>query len=62
MTKLEYPVTVEAFGKKYEEICGQKMPEQQKPFWDGFVGLIDNAYSAGVLTGVKKAHEAVCKA
>ena len=59
---MKYPVTIEALGKAFSDTCGTEMPEDQKPFWEGFAGLLNDAYDAGVLAGAKRvAREAVCR-
>lgn len=52
---MKYPVTIEQLSEKYSEVCGTAMPKEQKPFWDGVVGLIGMAYKDGKRAGAEQA-------
>lgn len=59
---MNYPVTIEQIKAAYEEACGDKMPDFQESAWQEFADVINGAYDAGVVAGVKKAQKAICEA
>lgn len=57
-----YPVTIEQIKAAYEEVCGDAMPGFQESAWKDFADIINEAYDAGIVAGVKKAQKAICEA
>ena len=54
-----YPVTIEQIKAAYKEVCGDAMPGFQESAWKDFADIINGAFNAGIIAGVKKAQKAV---
>lgn len=52
---MKYPVTVETLDESFKKVSGCKMPDTQKPFWDGVAYLVNKAYQEGYDAGKAKA-------